>query len=218
MRSDVGGVLGGDKTSAERDIFEQLPVGQAIAVVCQVGWQCYPSSVFDFGSVQDVDTLRQGRHSADEVNIRFAKLVGMSGGKRHDGFALRFDPGFLQHLTLDRILNSFGVVYMRSRQLEPLGASLLHDKEFPCVVNHDGTRPYSMGRYERDECLLKWAAHQGQSIGQTAMEGEPGSREDRNALGTAYRQCDPCQRQALVFDEGNQRVDSVTQRLRVIWQ
>ncbi len=188
---------------AECDIFEQLPVGQAIAVVCQVGLQCYPFSFFDFGGVQDVYTLRQGRHSADEVNIGFAKLVGMSGGERHDGFALRFDPGLFQHLALDRILNSFGAVYMPSRQLEPLRASLLHDKEFPCIVNHNGPRSYSMGGYERNECLLERAAHQSQLIAQAAMKGETGSGEDRNALGIADGQCDPGQRQALVFDEGN---------------
>lgn len=156
MKPDVGGILGADEPLAERYIADQLPVGQAVAGVCQVGLQRYPFGFFDLGGVQYVDTLRQGRHSADKVNVRFAKLVGVFGGKRHDGFALRFDPGLLQHLALDRILNSLSGVHMAPGSLNPVVLAL-YDEEFPASlmtmapaptvwVGMNGTNACSNGR------------------------------------------------------------------------
>ena len=88
IRSGIGGIFSAHETLTERYITDQLPVGKAVAGVCQVGMQCNPFRLFDLVGVQYVDTLGQGRHSADEVNIRFAKLIRVLGGERHNGFAL----------------------------------------------------------------------------------------------------------------------------------
>lgn len=84
MNPNVRRILSADQSLAERHVADQLPVGHAVARIFQVSWQRYPFRFFDLVSVLDTDKLRQGSHSANKMNVRFAKLVRVFGGKGHD--------------------------------------------------------------------------------------------------------------------------------------
>lgn len=100
-------------------------------------------------------------------------------------------------------------------QLEAGRTSLPYDQQLPGIVNNDGPGAHGMRGYEWHECMINVAAHQGQLVGQAAVEGETGGGKSRNGLGIADWQRDPGQGQALEFNNCNQALDGATQRLRV---